>query len=73
MFHPSSDYAPSRPFKIFISLLDKWEIGSQLTEALVVDSFKALKSSIETGTDTGEEVSIFQLYLTVPYSDPLDR
>ena len=38
MFSPSTEYAQSRPFKIFISLLDKWEIGSALTEVLVLDS-----------------------------------
>lgn len=56
MFNPSPEYSPSRPFKIFISLLDKWEIGSPLTEALVFDSFRALKQGIESGTDPGDEV-----------------
>lgn len=56
MFHPSTEYSPSRPFKIFISLLDKWEIGSPLTEALVFDAFRALKQGIESGTDPGDEV-----------------
>lgn len=56
MFNPSSEYSPSRPFKIFISLLDKFEIGSLLTEALVFDAFRALKQGIESGADPGEEV-----------------
>ena len=42
MFHPSLDYSQARPFKIFISLLDKWEIGSPLTDVLVYDAFKAI-------------------------------
>lgn len=57
MFHPSSEYSPSRPFKIFISLLDKWEIGSPLTEVLVLDCFKALRKGIEYAGDATEEVS----------------
>ncbi|KAJ7431729.1 Dopey, N-terminal-domain-containing protein [Mycena galericulata] len=47
MIAPSGEYAESRPFKIFISLLDKWEIGAPLTETLVFDSFKAIKQLIE--------------------------
>ncbi|THG95919.1 hypothetical protein EW026_g5825 [Hermanssonia centrifuga] len=56
MLHPSAEYSPSRPFKIFISLLDKWEIGSLLTETLVFDAFKALRSSIKDGSDLGEDM-----------------
>ncbi|GJN87072.1 hypothetical protein Rhopal_000017-T1 [Rhodotorula paludigena] len=35
-----------RPFKIFISLLDKWEIGANLTEVGVLDAFQALKEDL---------------------------
>lgn len=52
---PSGEYAESRPFKIFISLLDKWEIGAPLTETLVFDSFKAIKHLIESA-DGAEDV-----------------
>ena len=58
MFNPSAEYSISRPFKIFISLLDKWEIGAPLTEALVFDAFRALKQAIESGNDPGDEVGI---------------
>ncbi|TCD67610.1 hypothetical protein EIP91_012242 [Steccherinum ochraceum] len=58
MFSPSTEYAQSRPFKIFISLLDKWEIGSALTEALVLDAFKAIKVGIDSGKDTGEDMTM---------------
>ncbi|KAH9982294.1 Dopey, N-terminal-domain-containing protein [Lactifluus volemus] len=58
MFSPSTEYPESRPFKIFISLLDKWEIGGVLTEAIVLDVFKALKSLIESETAAGEDVVI---------------
>ncbi|KAJ7897279.1 Dopey, N-terminal-domain-containing protein [Mycena olivaceomarginata] len=43
MVSPSGEYAESRPFKVFISLLDKWEIGAPLTESLVFDAFKSIK------------------------------
>ncbi|KAJ6623058.1 Dopey, N-terminal-domain-containing protein [Mycena sp. CBHHK59/15] len=57
MTAPSGEYAESRPFKIFISLLDKWEIGAPLTEILVYDSFKAIKQLIEAA-DGGEDVTM---------------
>ncbi|KAJ7687383.1 Dopey, N-terminal-domain-containing protein [Mycena rosella] len=57
MTAPSGEYAESRPFKIFISLLDKWEIGAPLTETLVFDSFKAIKHLIEAA-DGGEDVAM---------------
>ena len=59
MFSPSPEYSPSRPFKIFISLLDKWEIGSLLTEVLVFDCFRALRDGIEGGGDPGNDVGNF--------------
>ncbi|OAX42077.1 hypothetical protein K503DRAFT_863326 [Rhizopogon vinicolor AM-OR11-026] len=43
MFSPSGEYSESRPFKIFISLLDKWEIASPLTDSLVLDALKAIR------------------------------
>ncbi|KAI0690744.1 Dopey, N-terminal-domain-containing protein [Cytidiella melzeri] len=58
MFKPTSEYSPSRPFKIFISLLDKDEIGLPLTEKLAFDAFKALKIAIESETELGEEMRI---------------
>lgn len=56
MFSPSSDYSESRPFKIFISLLDKWEIGAALTDVLVYDAFKAIKQYVELHADASEDV-----------------
>jgi Dopey, N-terminal len=64
MFSPSGDYSESRPFKIFISLLDKWEIGASLTEGLVYDAFKAIQKLAESESETGDEVPISQLTLT---------
>lgn len=56
MFNPSGDYSENRPFKIFISLLDKWEIGAPLTEVLVYDSFKAIKQHMDKPAETAEDV-----------------
>lgn len=61
MVSPSGEYAESRPFKIFISLLDKWEIGAPLTESLVFDAFKSIKRLTES-TDGGEDVRYDTLY-----------
>ena len=56
MISPSGEYSESRPFKIFISLLDKWEIGEPLTEALVYDAFKAVMNLLENPTEGREDV-----------------
>ena len=58
MLNPSPEYAKSRPFKIFISLLDKWEVGLPLTEVLIYDAFKALRKALESGQDVGDDVGI---------------
>jgi hypothetical protein len=58
MFSPSTEYPESRPFKIFISLLDKWEIGGPLSEAIILDIFKALRSLIESDTASKEDVGV---------------
>ncbi|KAG7099897.1 hypothetical protein E1B28_001698 [Marasmius oreades] len=58
MFTPSDEYSESRPFKILISLLDKWEIGSALTEVLIYDSFKAIKRHMESSPDGKEDVAM---------------
>lgn len=56
MISPSGEYAESRPFKIFISLLDKWEIGAILTETLVYDAFNAIMNLVKNSADSGEDV-----------------
>lgn len=55
MFAPSGEYSESRPFKIFISLLDKWEIGSALTDVLVLDALKAILSLMQRSADENNE------------------
>ncbi|OJT08448.1 Protein dopey [Trametes pubescens] len=58
MFYPSQEYSQSRPFKIFISLLDKYEIGLPLTETLVYDALKSLRALLQSGTDAGDDLSM---------------
>lgn len=59
MVSPSSEYAESRPFKIFISLLDKWEIGALVTQVLVFDAFVAIQTHIGSRAESAEDVRIF--------------
>ncbi|KAH7907786.1 Dopey, N-terminal-domain-containing protein, partial [Hygrophoropsis aurantiaca] len=56
MFSPSGEYSESRPFKIFISLLDKWEIGSCLTEVLILDAIRAIRRLIDVDSENREDV-----------------
>ncbi|RDB28675.1 Protein dopey [Hypsizygus marmoreus] len=58
MVSPSGEYSESRPFKIFISLLDKWEIIGPLTEILVYDSFKAIKNLVENPTEGSQDLTM---------------
>lgn len=44
-----SDYAPDdvdaeRPYKIFIALLDKWEIGDALAPRMILPALDSLKA-----------------------------
>ena len=57
MDNPSSEYSESRPFKIFVSLLDKWEVGGPLTEVLVYNALKAIEKHVEVETEGSEDVS----------------
>lgn len=56
MVNPSAEYSESRPFKIFVSLLDKWEVGGPLTEALVYNALKAIEKHVEMNTEGAEDV-----------------
>lgn len=62
--HNSESVAPrrhvttrrQRAFKIFISLLDKWEIGAPLTEVAVMDAFAAVEAISKAPQSSSEEV-----------------
>lgn len=45
-----------KPFKIFLSLLDRWEVGAALSERLAVTSLEAVKHIVDTNPATREEV-----------------
>ena len=51
LLHSSSSDEPQRPYKVFISLLDKWEIGYPLTDVLIEDALRALKSALDKGDE----------------------
>lgn len=57
MVQPSAEYSESRPFKIFVSLLDKWEVGGPLTEVLVYNALKVIEKRVEAETESSEDVS----------------
>ncbi|OCF39597.1 hypothetical protein I317_06612 [Kwoniella heveanensis CBS 569] len=48
----STDIAEAqRPFKIFLSLLDKWEVGSPLSERLALPALRAIKNATSATAD----------------------
>ncbi|KAI5833359.1 hypothetical protein K523DRAFT_343112 [Schizophyllum commune Tattone D] len=55
---PSGEYPESRPFKIFISLLDKWEVGAPLTETLVYDALLDLKRLMQASHDPSSDIAM---------------
>lgn len=44
-----------RPFKIFLSMQDKWEIGSVLAERLAIPALSAIKSAIASSGGSSEQ------------------
>ncbi|WWD16667.1 hypothetical protein CI109_101097 [Kwoniella shandongensis] len=49
---PPESLDAQRPFKVFLSLLDKWEIGSVLSERLAISSLRTVKDASESGPST---------------------
>jgi hypothetical protein len=56
MFSPPREYSESRPFKVFVSLQDKWEIGASLTDAMILDTLRAIKKLLEIESRESEDV-----------------
>lgn len=55
------DAFDSRPFKIFISLLDKWEIGQPLADEIILDALKSLRrcsSAVHMNDAENEDVAM---------------
>jgi hypothetical protein len=60
--HVNAVVERQRPFKVFIALLDKWEIGGPLSRALALDAFRAFRVVLKP-EDTQDEVShLIQLW-----------
>lgn len=68
---PSGEYAESRPFKIFISLLDKWEIGAILTETIIYDSLKSIMNLVQHPSNSGEDVRRVYSFFYIPETNLL--
>ena len=69
MFNPSSAYSVTRPFKIYVSLLDKWEIGAPLTEVLVYDALKSIKRLVCESADGGGEVCAANILMCISMNE----
>lgn len=50
-----------KPFKIFVSLLDRWEIGSVLTQHLVLELLAALEKTIKAEEHNDEVLCLASL------------
>jgi len=61
MTTPLGEYAESRPFKIFISLLDKWEVGGPVSEVLVYDAFEAIKRLVSNADESNDVRSSYDM------------
>lgn len=48
---------PQRPFKVFLSLLDKWEIGYALTDAMILDALQFLEQKQNDGDSVSDEAA----------------
>ena len=46
----------SKPFKVFLSLLDRWEIGVALTDALCLQALQSLRSFLTVETPSEDLV-----------------
>lgn len=47
-----------RPFKVFLSLLDRWEVGAALSDKLVVPALEAIRAGLpRVSPSIREEVS----------------
>lgn len=53
-----------RPFKVFLSLLDRWEIGASLSDKLVIPALDAIRTGIaRVSPSMREEVRFCRLGL----------
>lgn len=57
----SSPAARQQPYRIFLALLDKWSVGSTLTEALILDCCRAVEVQVRGASAATLEVRDFLL------------
>jgi hypothetical protein len=54
----SQSYDAQKPFKVFLSLLDKWEVGASLSDKLVIPALEAIRTGLpRVSLDMRGEVS----------------
>ena len=60
--HESQSIDAQRPFKVFLSLLDRWEVGAALSDRLVVPALEAIRAGLpRVSAEIREEVrSLFK-------------
>jgi hypothetical protein len=42
----SQSYDAQKPFKVFLSLLDRWEVGASLSDKLAVPALEAIRTGL---------------------------
>jgi hypothetical protein len=42
----TQSYDAQKPFKVFLSLLDKWEVGASLSDKLAVPALEAIRTGL---------------------------
>lgn len=60
----SQSFASARPFKVFVSLLDKWEIGYPLSQTLAFDAFLLLQQAHEVARSSEDSSEIDNIEIT---------
>ncbi|PWZ01195.1 hypothetical protein BCV70DRAFT_199555 [Testicularia cyperi] len=53
------------PYRIFVSLLDKWEIGQPLTRVLALDAFQAIATRVARGQEEEELMTTAKMLFEV--------
>ncbi|ORY92300.1 Dopey, N-terminal-domain-containing protein [Syncephalastrum racemosum] len=70
-FHDEEQFVTEsqRPYKILISLLDKWEIGQPVVQDIFVDSLTSLQIHVRRGTHGAEILQTANMWMemTEPY------
>ena len=63
--HEDDPAARQKPYRIFVSLLDKWEIGQSLTRVLTLSAFQAISLQVAKGQEEDLMTSAKMLFEVV--------